>query len=108
MSTSSASTYCNIITKNKIEINQIEEITADILPLFIAPIGDQLRYKKAVETYKGKVSVESSEQTTPKGDCIIEVISKADWKNVYALKEEDENLVNDEVLAIKNTSEESA
>ncbi|EFN89840.1 hypothetical protein EAI_04529 [Harpegnathos saltator] len=59
-------------------------------------------------SYSDIFILESSEQTTPKGDCIIEVISKADWKNVYALKEEDENLVNDEVLAIKNTSEESA
>lgn len=46
-----------MIAENKIGINQIEEITADILPLLIAPIGDQLRYKKAVEALKAKVSL---------------------------------------------------
>lgn len=46
-----------MIAENKIGINQIGEITANILPLLIAPIGNQLRYKKAVEAFKAKVSL---------------------------------------------------
>lgn len=46
-----------MIAENKIGINQIEEITADILLLLIVPIGNQLRYKEAVETFKAKVSL---------------------------------------------------
>ncbi|XP_026826868.1 uncharacterized protein LOC109610806 [Ooceraea biroi] len=66
------SNVLTLIAENKIGINQITETTADyILPLLIAPIGDQLRYKKAVEAYKANISVLTESELDNSSVCIL-------------------------------------